>query len=322
MKQAVDRDPGLTREQLEDRASVLFWRLMDARRTGSAAELVSCGRTEFVAHETRRLERGSSRYVGDCAVGAVRVRGILVGSEWERALVEVRWSGGVYVRGAQSGRMTVVETGSRRLTRSLLVMSRRAGVKSQVGRCIVSAHCDGCGAPDEGALDGRCGFCGAALNDGRDWLLDRFLELGSSEARLLLAEVGCDPAVPRVPAGSGGASADPSASLPGGTELFAWILAIAYGDGEVDRRELATIDRFARRLGLSSGEARKLQRAAQFSRLEIPEPRDAAEGQRWLQALGTMARADGRLDRREAAVMRRLTERVRAAGEGAAAAGR
>jgi len=312
MKAAVRRDPGLTREQLEDRASVLFWRLMDSNRTASVDELVAASRPEFLEKQ-RRVEGGSSRYVGDCAVGAVRLRGIIPGERWDLALVEVRWAGGVFVRASQGGVDRGEATGARKLARHLLVMARRAGVESQVGRCIVSAHCSACGAPDEGALEGCCGFCGEALNDGRDWLLDRFVDLGSAEARGLFAELDRDGAVPAtqdVPAADSDAAGNAEDMPRGSLELFGWVLAVAYSDQNVTRRELSAINRLATRLGIPSKMARELRRAAQFGRLEVSSPADAVEGRDWLRSLADMARVDGRIDRRERATLERLAQRA------------
>jgi uncharacterized tellurite resistance protein B-like protein len=313
MKAAIGRDPGLTREQLEDRASVLFWRLMNSYRTGSASELTSSSRPEFLDLHRRRVEGGSSRYVGDCAVGAVRLRGILSGEHWDLALIEIRWSGGVFVRASQGGVERGEATGGRKLSRHLLVMARRAGVESHVGRCIVSAHCVSCGAPDQGALDGQCRFCDEPLNDGRDWLLDRFVDLGSSEARSLLADLErpklgiATDTVEEAELESELAASDMS---PGSLELFGWVLTVAYADQNITRRELASIERLATRLGIVSSTARALRRAAQFGRLEVATPSDASQGRAWLRSLAHMARADGRIDRRERATLARLARRV------------
>lgn len=302
LKTAIARDPGLTTEQLEDRASVLYWRRMDAERTGSAVELASVARPLFLEHETRRLEAMGDRFVGDCAVGSVALRGIVPGEEWDLALVEMRWEGGGFER---RGREPAKQTGSRTLRRSLLVMARRADARSQVGRCVVSAHCASCGAPDEGNLEGRCGFCDEPLNDGRDWLIDRFLHMNESEARTLLAEVGR-------PRDRGGdceiVEEEPLA--PGGAELFGWCLAVVYANQQIHRRERLGLERMAKRLGLPKESARKLRMAAQFGKLEVETPSEDFDGQAWLATLEELADLDGRRDRHERAVLERLSLRI------------
>ena len=192
LKAAVGRDPGLTRQQLEDRASVLFWRLMDADREGRAEPLASVSTSEFLAAQRERLARAGDRYVGDGAVGGVTLRGVIgadassAGSGWDRALVELRWAGSFYERRAHGGPSP---THQRRQYRHLLVMRRRAGSRSQIGRSLTSAHCSGCGAPDSGSLSGSCDYCGEVLNDGREWLFEQYLDLGGDEASALLGDL-------------------------------------------------------------------------------------------------------------------------------------
>ena len=311
-KAAILRDPGLTFEQLEDRASVLFWRLMDADRRGSMAELAHLCRPLFRDRQIQRLSAARGReeatYVGDCAVGSVQLRGIVPGKKWDLALIEIRWSGGVFERRRGGG---AVETGARVMRRSLLVMARRSGVQSDVGRCIVSAHCASCGAPDEGTIEGCCGFCGDAMDDGRDWLIDRFLEMGGGEASLLLAEVGRGRDDEGRDAAEAPVAIDPGRTVgPGGEELFAWCLRVAYSDQKIDRRELQGLDRLASRLGIRPERARRLRQAAQFGRLEVEMPGDAALARDWIVALAAMARVDGRIDPREKAVVETLAGRL------------
>lgn len=309
LKAVVDRDPGLTVEQIEDRASVLFWRIVDAQRTGSLEVLRSTSRPAFLESERARIESHSTRYVGDCSVGSADLRGLIAGREWDRAIVEIRWAGSVFER-LETGPPR--ELNERKLHRSYLVMVRRCESRSQIGRCVTSAHCGACGAPDMGSLDGKCTFCGVVLNDGRDWLIDRFLELGDDEVGLLLREArGEDPEPePGPAAGEPPAPAPLGPSVPGGSELLAWCLLLVYADADVDRRERESLVSWAEKLGVSPPTARQMMRAAQFGKLEVGTPEGPIETRRWLDSLAELASADGRLDRRERAVLDRFAARV------------
>src|SRR5205814_3751548 len=68
------RDPGFNRVALEDRASVIFWRLAAADRRGSVDPLRPCATAEFCAiHEaTFQAQRGGDggrSFLGDRSVG-------------------------------------------------------------------------------------------------------------------------------------------------------------------------------------------------------------------------------------------------------------
>jgi hypothetical protein len=312
LKAALRRDPGLTAEQIEDRASVLFWRLMDSDRTGNVEELSSVARPSFVREQAQWFAGMGTHYVGDCAVGSVELRGIIAGQDWDLALEEIRWSGGVFERDGRGGAR---ETGDRKLRRNLLVMARRAGAQSDVSRCIVSAHCPDCGAPDEGSLDGCCSFCARPLNDGRDWLIKRFLRMDESEAVTLLAEAACSGRSPAQKDANENAAVSPTPIAsrpiaPGATQLFGWCLTMVYADQSVDRRERNGLARLAKRLGLSKDLVRKLTRAAQFGRLEVEGPGSAIEAATWLEGMREIAEVDGRLDRRERALLSELAGRA------------
>jgi Tim44-like domain len=312
LKAALSRDPGLTEQQLEDRASVLFWRLMDSERTGQLTELASVAGPKFIDARRAKQMISGGRYVGDCAVGAVQLRGILPGREWDLALVEIRWSGGTYIRNRAG---LPVDTGARTMQRNLLVMARQADAKSTVGRCIVSAHCHRCGAPDEGALEGSCTFCGEALNDGSDWLIDRFLSMQDHDAIALLAEVDGQTPLRLGLDSKEAAASDPEGGpstprAPGGNELFAWALKLVYADLDFDGRERDGLKQLAKRLGIPDVEARKLQRAAQFGRLEIGGPDETHDTQLWIAELTAIAEVDGPLNRDERRTLEHLAMRA------------
>jgi len=281
---------------------------MDSVRRGDAAELTGMSRPLFLDRQTWLLASQRERFVGDVAVGAVQLRGILPGQKWDLALIEIRWAGAGFTRASKN---LVTETGARSLHRHLLVMARASGTQSDVGRCVVSAHCAQCGAPDEGALDGKCGFCGAVLNAGDDWLIERFLPLGRPEASMLLEDVRQRAVADREEENERLRENDGSVPLeasnaPGSTELFAWCLRLLYADQHIDRRERKGLEQLAQRLQIRPEEARKLRQAAQFGRLEVETPPSRREAKAWLDELSAMAKLDGRLDRRETQTLDRL----------------
>lgn len=307
-KEAESRDPGLTLRQIEDRASVLFWRFVDSQRTDDLRGLRSTARPSFFEAEAARRERASDCYPGDPSVGSADLRAFILGPEWDRVVVEVRWASSVFERLAVG---PPADRHQRRLRRSYLVMARRAGVRSQVGRSVVSAHCQACGAPDLGAEDAACSYCGEVLNDGRDWLLDQFLEQGDDAVAQLMREARGEDPEPSEEAEDVSSRAVPLESMaPRASELFAWCLLLVYADQSVAKGERQELSRMASRLGLPKEEARKMIRAAQFGNLSAPSPNNTAEAREWMTLLDSLARQDGRLDRREQKVMDALAERA------------
>ncbi len=185
LKGATRTDPGLTLQHLEDRSSLLFWRLKDSDRTGLTTSIASVARPAFMRQQQMWLDAARRHFTGDCAVGSVEVLGLMPGLGWQLALVEVRWAGSVFERREGS---RPISKGARGPHRSLLVMARHADAQCTVGQAIVSAHCPNCGGPDQDSIDGACNYCGHMICDGQTWLIDRFLDMNDDEAKALLAE--------------------------------------------------------------------------------------------------------------------------------------
>ncbi len=297
LKAHQERDPGFTVPNLEDRASVLFWRKLDADRRGSARSLGSVARPEFLAEHAARLLESGRTFLGDCAVGSVELLGLLPGEAWDRALLEVRWEGSFFDREASDPPRN---TGRRSVRRSLMVLARRAGVASDLSECIATAHCPRCGAPDAGSEEGACSWCGTALNDGtRGWLLDAFHPWDADEAGALRVELG-----PRE-------AAAPDPATPLGAGLFAWALHLARADGGLGAGERLLLRRLARRIGLSPRSARALLEVARQGRLEPELPAAAEEAEAWLAELVALAVVDGRPSPLEQRLLWRLARRAR-----------
>ena len=181
-------DPGFNAQQLEDRASVIFWRKAMADRLGNIDPLAKMASDKFCELYRQCLAtRGDGRrhYYGDCAVGAVIVRGVIGEGKLHHALVEVRWSGRRMLR-QPDGRG--VDAGDSVVYRSMFVLVRRNGVQTNVDDVVSSSHCPSCGAPEERLAAHACEFCGTVLNNGRhDWVLVAIHHMNSNDAQGLLA---------------------------------------------------------------------------------------------------------------------------------------
>jgi DNA-directed RNA polymerase subunit RPC12/RpoP len=155
------RDPGVAREVLEDRASYLFWKWVEAGRAGAFGPLRKCSAPALL-EAGARLEQ--ARSLSDVAVGGADLLGCDVGGAdgFDRVFVMVSWS-------ARVG-------GSRDHTpaRTVLRLARRSGVTSRLS--MTSLVCTGCGAPLAESDSTRCDHCGAELAAGGGaWVLDGVL---------------------------------------------------------------------------------------------------------------------------------------------------
>jgi hypothetical protein len=197
---AAQRTPGLVElrkldadlnvQSLEDRVSVIFWRKSAADRLGKLDPMFKVTSPAYGKTYAGRLKPtadGSRNYYGHCAVGAVNVLGFMSGADVDRALVEVKWSGvKLLVRAGGVPQLNEPNFPHR----TLFVLMRKAGSKTDVAKGISSAHCPSCGAPENGGIGGACEYCGAALNDGSNgWVLDNLMSFDDPAAMELLRQL-------------------------------------------------------------------------------------------------------------------------------------
>src|SRR5258706_7367363 len=212
----IQQDPGFTLQALEDRASVIFWRLATADRIANTKPLTKAALPDFLERyqsdlTARKGPKGERIWQGDRAVGSVDTLGIILAStntpgqsagsasaqnaapesspqnSYDRALLEIRWSGTRFTADSQ-GKIQRHEQSS--VSHLLLVLARNPNAQTDTDKAISSAHCPTCGAPEGGGASGVCEFCGATLNDGRQsWALQDATTLNSPRGVELLSEM-------------------------------------------------------------------------------------------------------------------------------------
>jgi hypothetical protein len=140
-------DLDLSREELEDRASVMFWKWIEARASGSRAKLERFCATPGQPSALRtRLEEVAA---GSCDATAARRD-----DAHDRVVVEIRWS--AFERDFHQHRLTLV---------------RARGARSRRG--LSCLDCPECGGELASSDDATCRYCGKELTgDANDWTLE------------------------------------------------------------------------------------------------------------------------------------------------------
>jgi predicted lipid-binding transport protein (Tim44 family)/uncharacterized tellurite resistance protein B-like protein len=288
----VADDPGFSVQHLEDRASVMFWRLMASWRTGKTDPVRKMATDTFCdkfAATCAPNADGSRSHPADCAVGAVTILGILRDEPMDTALVEVRWS---------AAQVEISAGGDRRATAAsavktdIFLLVRGHDVKTDAAMTLNSAHCPGCGAPAAQTTAAACEYCGAVLNGGEhDWVLaDRRPPFDQEivELRRQLDAVGPTGRA----AGSGGVAPGPGA-VPGSMEVTAWLVTVMIADGTVTDEELDVIHSYGSERGIAADQVDRIIQAVQAGQLEAPQPKTTEEARAWLNDMAGMALADG-----------------------------
>lgn len=175
LARARSADPGLATEVLEDRASLAFWKWVEAEVAGDATRVARIAAPGFVgalrAELDARAAAGRRRVFGDCAVGAVDTLLLATRDGFDLASVEIRWSArlGTVANGQVPADLPT------RPQRGVMVLTRQRGALTAVGNGMATNRCPGCGAPLVDNGQPACEYCGVPLASGeKDWVIHEF----------------------------------------------------------------------------------------------------------------------------------------------------
>jgi predicted lipid-binding transport protein (Tim44 family)/endogenous inhibitor of DNA gyrase (YacG/DUF329 family) len=177
LPQLLERDPNFTTADLEDRVSVMFWRLSLADRLASTDPIRKIALPEFLQKYAAKFQPdppGIRRVYMDAGVGSVTTLAVFAGDTvaktHDHALVEICWSGTLYTLAPNE---PPVRTTKDNLIYSWYLLKRDPATRTDPATTISSAHCPNCGAPLSNDASNACPYCNTVLTDGtHGWLLD------------------------------------------------------------------------------------------------------------------------------------------------------
>jgi tellurite resistance protein len=272
-------DPGLNLEMLRDRASLIFWKWIDAQSRGEPQRLAKLAVPEMVA----ALAGEPKRTFLECAVGSVSVLTFVAPLDGtHEAHLEIRWS-------ARMGAGPAVPQ------RWIFSLQRGAGAQTYTASGMSTCRCPNCHAPLGDSLSPTCDYCGARLDSGeRDWVLASAVpvERWQSAQRSLQ---GAPRAPARVQAPEEGHVLDAEER----ERLLYMMAAIAAADGIVTDKERQMLQLFAKRWSVPWEKVEMALAAGPqlFDRL-IPQ-KGTPEAELFLKSLVQIALVDGRIDKAE-----------------------
>ncbi len=291
-------DPELTLEELEDRASVIFWRRQAASRLNDLTPLRKVALDSYSEKYQAELhadERGDGRFwFGECGVGSVDTMAIVRNDDFDRAIIDIHWSGSRFVQKAgeppRKGEQTPV-------FRSVFVLARKPGVKSSADRGITSAHCPNCGAPVSSTDSNACEFCGTVLNDGsHGWVLEDAMGADSARIRELMDPLGPD--------------AMRNGARPSAGGILAWMVQMAGCDGNIDDKEKRMLLQTAQLRNVPAERINGMIAAMANGGMNPPQPANREQAIEWLGEMAEMALADGQVSNAEWYLLRKAGSRI------------
>lgn len=286
-------DPAFNVQHLEDRCSVMFWRFHAAQFFKNPAYLRKMATPEFILKRSDALlDDGSNErtFFADLAVDAVVLREVIVGNDFDRAHVHVKWSGHKerLIKG------TAPDDGKSKLFQHVYVLKRASGVKSDRDR-MSSSHCLGCGAPETVSDDGICPYCGAVLNDGStSWTLE--------DIDLNLAW--------RVPRSSLHANLEKLGTTLTDETMLACAAAAVFSDGEAHFKEEMELNRFALSRGIKPERTRMIVESVKDRGVEAALDLPPKESRVLLRLMVRICLADGQIVAAERDMLATISRRL------------
>ena len=291
MRVYQQRDPGMNAPMLEDRASVAFWRKVASDRSGSIAHLTCVASDDYCQAYAADLEPDDLNariFFDDCAVGSVRLLGVLGGEALDRAVVEIVWDG-CKARRSSGGRKLLSK--ERFFRRSLFVFTRKAGSTTDLRPAFTTTFCWNCSAHDVDDLEPECRYCGAARRGDRHaWSLQAIEHSNTVLGAALLAEV--ESLVPEIPADPVNEAKAFEVAEVSSSGLIVWSAGVVRANGIITDREREAVIDLGRRAGIPSTTVERVL-TQDVPETSFRKPRNREEAHAWLLTMVRMSLVDG-----------------------------
>ena len=311
--QLQQHDPALSLAQIEDRASVVFWRCMLSLYFQDSQMSLPVLWSESAGFpECWRVTNGGFWKLP--AVGSVQLLRCLPAvqeADQDRVVVLLRWSG----TRACGDRSRPHLLGRQMMFPHELTLVRRRGALSKPEDTFHTCSCRACAAPIDVTSTASCRWCGKSLNDGSyDWVLESVAPQGLWQAPSHSGRIVTKPLTLAAP------DVDPdhqSAALSAWQHNFAWqstsmppeqiiacTAAMLKADGKLVEAEQQFLRELARQLGLTDS---RLDQALTLSETALQQPPSTDQLELFLQDLIRVAFVDGRLTSEERAILKRVS---------------
>ena len=309
LKAYRQHDPGFNRQHIEDKASVIFWKLRAAEMMADDALLNSVALPDYRQKNHllfSPLSNGKHRFVADAAVGSVDLVALEPARNEngrDQLFINFKWSGHREEKEVPSAMAPAYRLSS--YINQTMVLVRNAGVRSSTKNILSSAHCPGCAAPETRNSSGVCDYCGTAQNDGSsDWVLARV------ENRLHTIQM------PRIVNSNASTIEPAAASMPllSAVQREPIVRACALvmmADGVMDPKERSQLETLARRQGVNASRLEQIITDAQSRYATVVLERGSNdENRQFIIALIRSCLADGKVTASEKKLIKSLVSRL------------
>ncbi len=312
-------DPGFNMQHIRERVAVMFWRKIEAERTGKIDPLRKIARNEFCDAQTQWLKpdnAGSRRFFTSCAVGAISLLAVDPAEPDDSAFVEVIWSG---IPSTQKGNDPLVAVGNPINFKHVFIIGRKHGAKTKLESSLAASHCPSCGAPEQQSTANECAYCGSVMNDGSsEWVLESVVDRNDAKVREIMSKIS-DQTQKKAASKSvslnnqARSMAEATVEIYSGIEMVRWTIAMMLADGQIDTKEMEMIRDLARRKDISESRLQEIIAEIKSSGNPVDHVMATSPMQPDRNLLAQIARvalADGTLSNEEKAMLLKVGQKL------------
>ncbi|MCX7957547.1 MAG: TIM44-like domain-containing protein [Deltaproteobacteria bacterium] len=281
LQEMTERDPDFNVAVIEDKASVMFFKIIGTLLFGNPKYIKGFCHPWFI-NQLKESPQWSPLFdeqsdwypsVDDAAVGTVELKRITINGAdgFDRADIMVKWSGSNCERNRKTRQIRNTIPNMVRIQTYTLV--RKSAVKSSAFYNFKMIPCNNCGAPLSDNITEVCEFCNTPVNDGkRDWVLYEISPYRPFDYQSPGVQLQKSPLENRV--------------------IMSAIAAGVMADGRIDESEKKSLDDIARSRGISEKEMLTIIESVR-SGYALGMPLNPAEAERLTGQITEMLLSDG-----------------------------
>ena len=310
----INADNSLNISHLEDKLTVIFWRLVEANRLGNSEPIQKVSTDEFAQSFSNSNYSVAFPKCRECALGSQEITGFITNrKDYDYLIGQLVWSG------------VSVSNNSEIYRKSMVVLRRKKGVTSDPEKSFCSTHCPNCGAKEPSDLSSNtCEYCGSVFNDdSKDWMLCDIVA-NFSETKALDYIIDANNSARGQKAQTETTNTENnkvqrtridynSFDYYSGIDLLNITIAMMLADGIIDDREMKIIYGIRRARNISNNELQQIIIRLRKTSDPVKFVLDTTAvklDENLIRLLICIAAADGRIDYTELDMLKRITAKM------------
>ena len=313
-KSMLSADNSLNISHLEDKLTVIFWRLVEANRLGNSEPIQKVSTNEFAQSIFNSNYSATFPKCKECALGSQEIIGFITNrNDYDYLIGQLVWSG------------ISISNDTEVFRKSMVVLRRKKGVTSDPEKSFCSSHCPNCGAKEPSDLSSNtCEYCCSPFNDdSKDWMLsDLIVDFNNTKAEEYMNDARKSAEGYKANAEShyeqNNISKDDGINYNAfdyysGNDLLCITVAMMLADGVIDNKEMNIIKNISKARNVSDNELVQIISRLQKTSDPVNYVLDTTAirlDENLIRLLVKIAAADGRIDNTEIDMLKKVAAKM------------